>query len=196
MNIGILTLHMAHNCGAMLQAYALCRSIARIPFCYCEIIDYRLPDIYRKYQMLLRAAAVEPRRLKFEQFMDEVLPTSLRVENLINAKRYQMYVLGGDQIWNPDITRGYKGAYFAEEFPPGSYCIAYAASTGRPVTDMEAFSRKLQHFKAIGVRESWLKQDLDGRFGGKLLGAWILSSCSVLKSGQALAPRLRKPGTS
>lgn len=179
MNVGVLTFHMAHNCGAMLQAYALCRSIARIQACHCEIIDYRLPDIYNKYQLLLDADTVEPRRLKFERYIDEVLPTSTRVKDLSNAKRYQMYVLGGDQIWNPDITCGYKGAYFAEQFPPDSYCITYAASTGRPVTDLEAFSRRLRHFKALGVRESWLKQDLDGRYPGEI--AWCLDPVLLIR---------------
>jgi len=83
-----------------------------------------------------------------------------------------MYVIGGDQVWNPDITRGYKGAYFAEQFPPDSYCIAYAASTGRRVKDPEAFSHRLRRFSAIGVRESWLKQDLTGHYPGEI--AWCL----------------------
>lgn len=179
MNVGVLTFHMAHNCGAMLQAYALCRSITQIPFCHCEIIDYRLPDIYNKYQMLLRTAPIEPRRLKFERYMNEILPTSARVENLLNAKGYQMYVLGGDQIWNPNITRGYKSAYFAEQFPPDSYCVAYAASTGTPVTDPKAFSRRLRHFKAIGVRESWLKQALEGHYSGEI--AWCLDPVLLVR---------------
>lgn len=179
MKIGILTFHMAHNCGAMLQAYALCRSIARIPSCQCEIIDYRLPDIYNKYQQLLHSAPIEPRRLKFERYIDAVLPTSARVENLLNAKRYHMYVLGGDQIWNPDITRGYKGVYFAEQFPPDSYCIAYAASTGRRVMDLESFSRRLRHFSAIGVRESWLKQDLAGYYPREII--WCLDPVLLIE---------------
>lgn len=179
MNVGVLTFHMAHNCGAMLQAYALCRSIDQIPSCHCEIIDYRLPDIYDKYEMLLRAASVEPKRLKFKRYADEVLPTSARVENLLTAKRYQMYVLGGDQIWNPDITQGYNSAYFAEQFSPDSYCIAYAASTGRTVADPEAFSRRLRRFKAIGVRESWLKQELDGFYPGEIV--WCLDPVLLLR---------------
>lgn len=182
MNVGILTFHMAHNCGAMLQAYALCRSIERIPSCHCEIIDYRLPDIYDKYQTLLCATSVEPRRLRFERYIDEMLPTSARVEDLLNAKKYQMYVLGGDQIWNPDITKGYKGEYFAEQFPPDSYCIAYAASTGRIVINPEAFSHRLRRFKAIGVRESWLKHELDRYYLGEII--WCLDPVLLLRSDE------------
>ncbi len=194
MNVGVLTFHMAHNCGAMLQAYALCRSIAQIPSCHCEIIDYRLPDIYNKYQQLLLGSPIEPRRLRFERYMNEVLPTSARVEGLLNAKRYQMYVLGGDQIWNPNITRGYKSAYFAEQFPPDSYCIAYAASTGAPVTGPKAFSRRLRRFKAIGVRESWLKQEMDECYPGEI--AWCLDPVFLVRPEEwaGLGARVRQTG--
>lgn len=182
MNVGILTFHMAHNCGAMLQAYALCRIINQIQSCHCEIIDYRLPDIYNKYQMYLSAIPIEPRRLKFERYVNEVLPTSARVNNLLVAKKYQMYVLGGDQIWNSDITKGYKREYFAELFPPDSYCIAYAASTGTMITDPEAFSRRLRRFKAIGVRESWLKHELDKHYLGEI--TWCLDPVLLLRSDE------------
>ena len=194
MNVGVLTFHMAHNCGAMLQAYALCRSIAQIPSCHCEIIDYRLPDIYNKYQQLLLGSPIEPRRLRFERYMNEVLPTSARVEGLLNAKRYQMYVLGGDQIWNPNITRGYKSAYFAEQFPPDSYCIAYAASTGAPVTGPKAFSRRLRRYKAIGVRESWLKQEMDECYPGEI--AWCLDPVFLVRPEEwaGLGARVRQTG--
>ena len=194
MNVGVLTFHMAHNCGAMLQAYALCRSIAQIPSCHCEIIDYRWPNIYNKYQQLLLGSPIEPRRLRFERYMNEVLPTSARVEGLLNAKRYQMYVLGGDQIWNPNITRGYKSAYFAEQFPPDSYCIAYAASTGAPVTGPKAFSRRLRRFKAIGVRESWLKQEMDECYPGEI--AWCLDPVFLVgpEEWAGLGARVRQTG--
>ncbi len=189
MDVGILTFHMAHNCGAMLQAYALCRSLSQLLLCQCEIIDYRLPDIYDKYQRLLRSVPVEPRRVRFERYIDTVLPTSMRVENLSNAKRYNMYVIGGDQIWNPDITRGYKGAYFAEQFPLSSYCIAYAASTGRRIKDPEAFSHRLQHFNAIGVRESWLKQDLTGHYPGEIV--WCLDPVLLVSAEEWTSPDIR-----
>jgi len=194
MNIGILTFHMAHNCGAMLQAYALCKSIAQITSSQCEIIDYRLPDIYNKYEQLLHSATIEPRRLKFERYIGEVLPTSARVEDLSNAKRYHMYVLGGDQIWNPDITQGYKDAYFAEQFPSGSYCVAYAASTGKRVKDPETFSHRLRHFSAIGVRESWLKKALTGYFPKEI--TWCLDPVLLIgpEEWTSLGIRIQRSG--
>ena len=42
--VGILTFHMAHNYGAMLQAYALETAIRNLGY-QCEVIDYRFPYI-------------------------------------------------------------------------------------------------------------------------------------------------------
>lgn len=194
MKVGVLTLHMAHNCGAMLQSYALCKSIGGIPSCQCEIIDYRLPDIYDKYQRLLHSTHAEPRRLQFERYINEVLPTSQRIKSLSDAPKYDMYVLGGDQIWNPDVTKGYKDEYFATQFPPDSYCIAYAASTGRRVSDPEAFSQKLRHFKAIGVRESWLKWQLVKYFSKEIV--WCLDPVLLIRpeNWTSLCPPSRRSG--
>ena len=175
-------IYWGKDCGAMLQAYALCRIINQLPSCHCEIIDYRLPDIYNKYRTLLCSVPIDPRRLRFERYMNEVLPTSARVENLLAAKKYQMYVLGGDQIWNPNITKGYKMEYFAELFPPDSYCISYAASTGKIVTNPEVFSCRLRRFKAIGVRESWLKHELNGHYLREI--TWCLDPVLLLGSDE------------
>lgn len=38
--VGVLTFHMAHNYGAMLQAYALTMEVKKLGY-NCEVIDYR-----------------------------------------------------------------------------------------------------------------------------------------------------------
>ena len=82
MRIGILTFHMAHNFGAMLQAYALVKSIENLGVNKCEIIDYRFPQIYRKYAMLLAQENVEPKRLRFHEFMLDKLPLSKEISDI------------------------------------------------------------------------------------------------------------------
>ena len=42
--VGVLTFHMAHNYGAMLQAYALPKALNKLGV-DCEIIDYRFSYI-------------------------------------------------------------------------------------------------------------------------------------------------------
>ena len=44
--IGTLTFHIAHNYGAMLQAYALPIAVRKLGY-ECEVIDYRFPYIDR-----------------------------------------------------------------------------------------------------------------------------------------------------
>lgn len=160
MKIGILTFHMAHNCGAMLQAFALCSFLNSFPNTECEIIDYRLPDIYTKYEFLLSQPYVEPKRFKFEKYLNDVLPISSRITDISLAKPYDLYIVGSDQVWNPNITKGYKDEYFAKKFPPQAFCISYAASSGVKIEDVCTFSKKLSYFRYVSVRESWLQEDL------------------------------------
>ena len=94
MNIGILTFHMAHNFGAMLQAYALSYTVNQMADCSCEIIDYRLPEIYEKYNNMLKKSHVMPKHLKFEDFMNKDLPLSNRLEDPQMANQYSAYILG------------------------------------------------------------------------------------------------------
>lgn len=182
MNVGILTFHMAHNCGAMLQTYALYKSINSLVPCTCKVIDYRLREIFDKYERLLHTEPVPPRRLKFDQYMKHLLPLSTQVNDLTEATEYDLYVIGSDQVWNPDITHGYKDAYFAKCFPSDSYCIAYAASTGKHIEDPEAFCRMLGRFRYIGVRESWAKKELTPYYTGEI--AWCLDPVLLLETEQ------------
>ena len=160
MKVGILTFHMAHNCGAMLQAYALCQSMTAVFSCDCLIIDYRLPEIYNKYKAMLQTNHVEPRRLKFDQYMKTALPLTEQVISLSEVRPFDLYIIGSDQIWNPKITQGYKDAYFAKEFPSNSCCVSYAASTGTRIHDVREFAKRLERFKNVSVRESWLQNAL------------------------------------
>lgn len=155
MKIGILTFHMAHNFGAMLQAYALSCVLKKISGGTCKIIDYRLPEIYDKYENLLKMESVEPKRYKFENFMEKDLPLSDKVMFLDMSEEYDMYVLGSDQIWNPNITNGYKNEYFGLCFQGNTYCISYAASTGISNNDWEYLAEKLVNIDKISVRETW-----------------------------------------
>lgn len=168
MKIGILTFHMAHNCGAMLQAFALCSFFNSFQDITCEIIDYRLSEIYKKYEDLLQQSYVEPRRLKFEQYLNNVLPLSNRLSNLNDINQYDLYVVGSDQVWNKTITRGYKDEYFAKKFPPNSFCVSYAASTGKKLDEPFDFVKKLDKFKFVSVRESWLQKELSEHYPGKI----------------------------
>lgn len=160
---------MAHNFGAMLQAYALSATFAQMDNCTCQIIDYRLPEIYLKYEEILKRQNVEKKHIKFEKFMKDKLPLSPRVTNLGMTEKYDLYVIGSDQVWNPNITKGYKDEYFGMCFREGAYCISYGASTGVDIKDWECLAKKLDKIALIGVRETWCVKNLSNYINRKIM---------------------------
>lgn len=180
--IGILTFHVAHNYGAMLQAYALPTVVKKMGF-QCEVIDYRFPyidswsrierwsDLVEKYGILWGGMRFVNRlihgyyskrnmHINFDSFERNIIPHSETVyksKTELNNMPYDVILFGSDQIWNSALTDG-----IAEEYIGGFEClygtrkIAYAASCG--TSDFQEESRKvyydhLKDFCAIGVRE-------------------------------------------
>ncbi|MCM1237663.1 MAG: polysaccharide pyruvyl transferase family protein [Ruminococcus flavefaciens] len=93
-----------------------------------------------------------------------------REKNLINKNQrkilikkalgylpYQYYIVGSDQIWNPEITFGLRKAYFgAFRNRHKKKVVSYGASMGSSVLAPqydEEFSRLIQSVDAISVRE-------------------------------------------
>lgn len=183
---GILTFHCSDNFGAMLQAYALktylCGNGIRT-----DVIRYAppymtgrhwlfpyLPDTWQRgfltgvWSMLgsfkvhlgmgrdffLRRANM--RRFREEYLIDRRQPKCLSARRLKRLP-YSYYIVGSDQIWNPDITCGLRGAYFgAFENGKKKKVISYAASFGGSSLSGqydEEFSRLIQYVDAVSVRE-------------------------------------------
>ena len=189
---GILTFHIAHNYGAMLQAYALPTVVKKLGY-DCEVIDYRFPyidswsrieylkDLLKKYGYIIGGAVYLKRRItgyysrnnmhiRFDEFERNIIPHSKRIyrsKEELNNMPYDIILFGSDQIWNSALTNG-----IAEEYIGGFQClpntkkIAYAASCG--TSDFQDESRKvygdlLRGFSAIGVREESFRETLISR---------------------------------
>ena len=187
--IGILTFHIAHNYGAMLQAYALPTAVKKMGF-QCEVIDYRFPyidswsrierwnDLVEKYgifwgnmryvnRVLHGYYSKRNMHIKFDAFESNIIPHSeiiYRSRADLNNMPYDVILFGSDQIWNSALTDG-----IAEEYIGGFECltgtkkIAYAASCGR--SDFQDESKAvyydyLKDFFAIGVREESFQKTL------------------------------------
>lgn len=190
--IGVLTFHMAHNYGAMLQAYALPTAVQKLGFA-CEVIDYRFPyidswsrierwnDLIEKYglfwggmrfvnRMLHGYYSKHNMHIKFDAFERNMIPHSEKIYRSkveLNHMPYDAILFGSDQIWNAALTNG-----IAEEYIGGFECfagtrkIAYAASCG--TSDFQEESRAvyddyLKDFYAIGVREEKFQKTLFSR---------------------------------
>ena len=181
MRIGILTFHCAHNYGAVLQCYALQETLKGMGH-NVEIIDYRPEYLIKPYDVInfkrissptilgqlkkcLLETVVLPKRLKrhkaFSRFINHKLNLSERVvEDKIPIK-YDVYVMGSDQIWNPKITKGFDAVYFGDftYAKENRKYIAYAASMAVIELDEPSkcyLSNALSNFNAISVRERQL----------------------------------------
>lgn len=185
MKIGILTFHCAHNYGAVLQCYAT-QEFLRSKGYDVEIINYRPDYLLEPYRLLkkriryrgfirfikdiIQELIIFPTRYQhwkgFRRFITQRLLLSQPIDdNSLISADYDAYLVGSDQIWNPNITQGFDKAYFCDfSFEKGTKkYIAYAASMEAKSLDLEKewfYRRQLKRFDAISVREENLMKML------------------------------------
>lgn len=185
--VGILTFHCSDNFGAMLQAYALKRRL-RAEGAAADIVRYEPPFLTGRHWLIpylpaegprgwLRSAAYavsgmlrnlrsirsftarrsSMRRFRMEYLVDRNQPRILFLPGLKKLS-YRCYVVGSDQIWNPDITFGLRRAYFGDfEARNKERTVAYAASLGGgalPVRYERRFAELVRRLDAVSVREA------------------------------------------
>lgn len=156
MKIGIITFHASHNCGSMLQAYALCK-VLRDDFKQdAELIDFANKGSRQMYSLwnnkmfyrsgrpilsvlktnisnLLHSKEVKKVMTDYEAFSSKYLPKSKgcykKTSELVGVeKNYDMLISGGDQVWNICCTDA-DDAYFLS-FAHGVKKVAYSPSLG------------------------------------------------------------------
>lgn len=196
MKIGILTFHRAHNYGAVLQAYAL-QTYLQDASHEVEIIDYRPSFIENSYKLfkrikpkssrskLLKIFAFLPSlllstptnylsRRKRQRYFTKFIASKLKcssesfTQGSIPTTHYDLIIVGSDQVWNTNITRGFDNLYWGEfttETPARK--ITYAASSSfYSFSDEQKnkIANLLKNFDNISVREETLKNYLKDNF--------------------------------
>lgn len=185
--IGIITFHCSNNYGAMLQAYGLKRflrdngrtaEIVRyepfymtgrhwwIPYAPIQGLKGRIWGIFNMWNGFRAHMRVKEQfsrqRANMDRFRRDYLlekgQQKILTEAGLRRLRYRNYIVGSDQIWNPDITCGLRKAYFgAFRNRRKEKVIAYAASFGGP-SIKERHDRKfaglVSHVDALSVREA------------------------------------------
>ena len=147
--IGIITFHSSHNCGSMLQAYALQTVLEKRYGAEVEVIDFSNKgsrNLYGLFDFRLKRSAlkhnlltirhwklVNQYRRDYINFKEKYLHTTERqfrnhkeLESLDG--KYDVIIAGGDQVWNvlcPDAD----DAYFLD-FIHDSKKAAYSPSLG------------------------------------------------------------------
>ncbi len=199
--VGILTFHCADNFGAMLQAYGLKRFLREhgvqadivrydpffmtgrhwwLPYWPAssprEVVPRLLDASLKLIWRLLICREYAARRRNMARFRREYLidVRQPRIRSIAGLRKlpYRTYIVGSDQIWNPNITCGLRGVYFGD-FQSGrkERVVAYAASLGSaslpPQYDRE-FARLVQHVDALSLREAEAASYVRRVYSGKV----------------------------
>lgn len=173
--VGLVTCFL-NNYGACLQAYALQKVITALGH-ECQIIRYspnpeiiHYDSLYIKAKMLYRRIRglfdnryyYETSRIKmFNRFRKSTLVFGDKKfsseDELYNYPfKYDYFVVGSDQLWNPIIHGGNNKAYLLDFVTDWRKKIAYAPSIGLSVFPhdyAEEFSKLLGSFKYLSCRE-------------------------------------------
>lgn len=173
MKIGILTFHRAINYGAVLQCYALYRTLSDMGH-EVDVIDYRPPYIERwrkpylrfdNISVFLKSFVINIRtffnrrkvNLKFDVFLQNMTfsPIIKSYHDFDNLS-YDYYICGSDQIWNRRITQGGDIVFWGGFSTNGGKVISYAASVGYQPLDkplLNDITRFSSNFSRLSVRE-------------------------------------------
>ena len=173
MKVGIITFHRAKNLGAMLQSYALQKTIEKYVG-DCEIIDYRNNDMEETYRIktineiktikgkikniLLRKKNIEFEKIR-DEFNDKIQKISNEKYNKENIRKandiYDVVITGSDQVWNPKLNYN-DNNYFLDFVTDNKKKNSYAASFGTNILESkekEEIKKELKDFNEISVRE-------------------------------------------
>lgn len=157
--VGIMTLHIGDNYGALLQCYALRNVINSFSGVQADVINYDPGREYPCYQdQEVQENYLEKLR-KFREFNEKFNGIKEPVFFDTDDERmlqYDYYITGSDQVWNTSFSFA-KSAYFLDFVPEGAKKIAYAPSIGMPITSPKLrrdwFEKNIPSFDWLSLRE-------------------------------------------
>ena len=178
MKIGIITTHFAINYGAVLQAYALRKTIDLLGH-NCEIINYTPPNRVDGRNLVYNLDTLKSTIYSIILFLNIKfrINTSLKIKKFnsflkhncrmssesyvtfsqlkSNIPFYESLVCGSDQIWNLNLFN--DPAFFLrfEDIYPETNYIAYAPSIAEKMTkaQINIIAENIQHFSSLSMRE-------------------------------------------
>lgn len=159
MDIIVLTFSKEHNFGANLQCYALCKLLTDRGH-QVKLLDIQLPHPKPGFPALLYQWIFTYKHSLFRRkYFPPFTPTYKTAEALKkNPPQADLFIVGSDQVWNPQITQKLSvSTYFFDFLPKMTKRIAYAASFGTANWSNDQYTEKvrtlLTRFHRIGVRE-------------------------------------------
>lgn len=179
MKVGVITFHSANNYGATLQTWALQKVLKKLG-AEAGVINYH-PDIIdvlydpmelrkglkrfiKKLKLSISSRESLVRYNKFQDFLAKnfkLIGDFRTYEELSRADlKLDAYIVGSDQVWNPEHIGGYNPAFYLEFAEAGSRKLSYAASIGSDYINpkyKENMKKALSTFTGISVRESSIR---------------------------------------
>ena len=178
MKIAVLTVHRAFNMGALLQAWALKNTLERmghtVEFPECNTVGmlhhrFLRPRAYAGAlaRLVFKANANVLRFVLSEDWAAWQHRTFVKKRlnsvpcRLEDLSRYDLIVVGSDQVWNEAIMELDSGLFLGETVPSSVPLVGYAVSMGDEVTASthpERIAAAVRRFAALTVREGFAQR--------------------------------------
>ena len=185
MKIATLAYQRHENVGAVLQCYALQKTITSYGH-KCEVIDYvcdpadrifgyqsfKVKGLKKYITSCIGVISRLPKRPAFISFRKNILNTTKKYDKRNIAEldgAYDGYIVGSDNVWNSKLT-GLDGAYFFNFVTDNRRKASYAASMGLaavPQNEREIFRDSIKDFSFISLRERAAAEDITALLGRK-----------------------------
>lgn len=183
--VGIITFHSSHNCGSMMQAYALQKVVEKLNF-KNEIIDFQnegqrdmyavvhkkrtIKNFIKNTLLFFSRDKIRKQWNEYENFKYNTFKLSKKKYSNFNELKstnneYDCFISGADQIWNITIKDS-DDCYFLNFVEAGKKKIAYAPSFGaKNILDVsnnpEKYAQFLNSYDSLSIRENngkkWIK---------------------------------------
>lgn len=171
MKYGILTFHNIPNCGAVLQAYSLCRTIRELGV-DCEILDYYNENIIKRELAFVREANPvkniikylgewQNKKARIRGCNNFIKNTGMLSEKVYDSsticsapEQYDGFISGSDMIWELPFTNG-DDNYFLNFADNAKRKVSYASSAQTDWGESEdRIMDLLKKYDALSARES------------------------------------------
>ena len=157
--VGILTLHFSNNYGAVLQTFALYKTISRIDECEVTVIPFckKSFSFDKNTPSKVGRSLMDEKRSNLRKFLlDECGTQIVDTEDITDYLGLEYYIVGSDQVWNTSFLI-FDEKYFLGFVPENAKRVAYAASIGMSVKNNrfqeDIFKKYLPLFDDISIRE-------------------------------------------
>lgn len=203
MKVALLTIWHEKNYGAELQAYATVKLLQKLGH-NVEMIDIRLSDsrkgnVNQKIYNLI--CGITPGHRKFSNFWKKYIPVTRRYKSLNELRQNpplaDVYVVGSDQVWNPELTKDFSLLYFLNFGNENIKRISFASSFGTTTWKHPELKKQVQtllnRFNYVSCREKSGVYLLKTEFG--INATNIVDPTLVLGDYSDLVPNIQEQNT-